>query len=212
MGRSWDRYYDEAPEFHHNVYWSVEQDGEAAQIFPWKKTWAQWKESGNDTESLWTDPLFQWGNFIIMTKKSSWIWKAISMSYFVISSQEPCLWWLHSDRDLASLDFGDQRDWHLRDRCPRKTEVFSALIAVIINLPSILFVEPSIQFLKRPVWRKISICEINFNSKIQKSKLKRNLWDEIRINWDDFCRSCSTLSVVKKESKNWSEVRWSEVW
>ena len=29
--------------------------------------------------------------------------------------------------------------------------------------------------LKRPVWRKISICEINFNSKIQKSKLKRNL-------------------------------------
>ena len=59
MGRSWDRYYDEAPEFHHNVYWSVELDGEAALIFPWKKTWAQWKESGNDTESLWTDPLFQ---------------------------------------------------------------------------------------------------------------------------------------------------------
>ena len=31
------------------------------------------------------------------------------------------------------------------------------------------------QFLKRPVWRKISMCKINFNSKIQKSKLKRNL-------------------------------------
>ena len=28
------------------------------------------------------------------------------------------------------------------------------------------------------VWRKISLYEINFNSKIQKSKLKRNLWDE----------------------------------
>ena len=37
------------------------------------------------------------------------------------------------------------------------------------------------QFLKRPVWRKISMCKINFNSKIQKSKLKRNLWDEISV-------------------------------
>ena len=38
-----------------------------------------------------------------------------------------------------------------------------------------LFCVNMCQFLKRPVWRKISICEINFNSKIQKSKLKRNL-------------------------------------
>ena len=35
------------------------------------------------------------------------------------------------------------------------------------------------QFLKRPVWRKISIWKINFNLVIQKSKLKRNRQDEI---------------------------------
>ena len=60
------------------------------------------------------------------------------------------------------------------------------------------------QFLKRPVWRKISICKINFNSKIQKSKLKRNLWDEIeskifarkqkRMEW--LLCSASYFSVV----------------
>ena len=33
-------------------------------------------------------------------------------------------------------------------------------------------------FLMRPVWQKISICKINFNFKIQKSKLKRSLWYE----------------------------------
>ena len=36
------------------------------------------------------------------------------------------------------------------------------------------------QFLKRPVWRKISIWKINFNVIIQKSKLRRNRQDEIR--------------------------------
>ena len=35
------------------------------------------------------------------------------------------------------------------------------------------------QFLKRPVWRKISIWKINFNVIIQKSKLRRNRQDEI---------------------------------
>ena len=61
MGRSWDRYYDEAPHFHDNLYWSQEQNAEAAAIFPWKKTWVEWKESGNDTDSLWADPLFRYG-------------------------------------------------------------------------------------------------------------------------------------------------------
>ena len=61
MGRSWDRFYDEAPQFDHNLYWSPEQNAEAAAIFPWKKTWVEWKESGNDTDSLWMDPLFRLG-------------------------------------------------------------------------------------------------------------------------------------------------------
>ena len=37
------------------------------------------------------------------------------------------------------------------------------------------------QFLIRPVWRKISICKINLNQIIQKSKLKRNRQDEMRF-------------------------------
>ena len=44
-----------------------------------------------------------------------------------------------------------------------------------LETPETLIMNIKNQFLKRPVWRKILICEINFISKIQKSKLKRNL-------------------------------------
>ena len=53
-----DRFFDETPEFHHNLYWSLKKGDESVAMFPDKKTWEEWKISGNDTASLWEDPMF----------------------------------------------------------------------------------------------------------------------------------------------------------
>ena len=58
FGRSWDRYYNEAPNFHHNLYWSSQVEDEHLQLFPDKLTWNEWVTTGNDTTSLWANPLF----------------------------------------------------------------------------------------------------------------------------------------------------------
>ena len=48
-----DNHWDEAPEFKNNLYWGASKPS----AFPGDKTWDQWI-MGNDTNSLWADPLF----------------------------------------------------------------------------------------------------------------------------------------------------------
>ena len=60
MGRPWDRYYAEAPAFSSNLYWSKEAAAEATAIFPGELDWQGWRQTGNDTNSLWTDPIFRY--------------------------------------------------------------------------------------------------------------------------------------------------------
>ena len=59
FGRSQDRYYDQPPNLHHNIYWSMIPGDEELQKFPDKLNWYEWQASGNDSESLWQDPLFE---------------------------------------------------------------------------------------------------------------------------------------------------------
>ena len=59
FGRSYDRYYELPPDFHHNIYWSTIPGDEELQKFPGNQNWYEWQASGNDSESLWQDPLFE---------------------------------------------------------------------------------------------------------------------------------------------------------
>ena len=58
FGRSWDRFYNQAPDFHHNLYWSNQEGDKSHVMFPDKLNWDDWIGSGNDSASLWADPLF----------------------------------------------------------------------------------------------------------------------------------------------------------
>jgi len=40
FGRTWDRFYNEAPDFHHNLYWSLQEEDKTKQLFPDKLSWA----------------------------------------------------------------------------------------------------------------------------------------------------------------------------
>jgi len=53
------RFYDEAPVFRNNLYWSTESGAQSASIFPDERNWVEWQASGNDTGSLWSQPLFR---------------------------------------------------------------------------------------------------------------------------------------------------------
>ena len=69
LGRDHDRFYDplrpnDKAVFHHNLYFSSDND-ENSMTFPgstkWplhSVNWEEWQESGNDTDSLWADPMF----------------------------------------------------------------------------------------------------------------------------------------------------------
>ena len=59
FGRSSDRYYDSPPNFHNNIYWSLVPGDEEQTKFPDKLNWYDWQATGNDSESLWQDPLFE---------------------------------------------------------------------------------------------------------------------------------------------------------
>ena len=59
FARPIDRYYDDAPDFHDNLYWSMVPGDEELPKFPDGLNWYEWQESGNDTGSLWQDPLFE---------------------------------------------------------------------------------------------------------------------------------------------------------
>ena len=69
------RFYDEAPGtieneatvsmslvsvFHSNLYWSAEAGAQSAAVFPEEKNWVEWQNSGNDTGSIWSQPIFRW--------------------------------------------------------------------------------------------------------------------------------------------------------
>ena len=59
FGRSSDRYFDLPPNFHHNIYWSTIPDAKEKRKFPDNLNWYEWQASGNDTGSLWENPLFE---------------------------------------------------------------------------------------------------------------------------------------------------------
>ena len=59
FGKNGDRYYDMSPDFHHNIYWSLGAGDEELPKFPDKLNWYEWQATGNDSESLWEDPLFE---------------------------------------------------------------------------------------------------------------------------------------------------------
>ena len=59
FARPSDRYYDSSPNFHHNIYWSPVTGGDEQPKFPDKLNWQDWQLSGNDSESVWQDPLFE---------------------------------------------------------------------------------------------------------------------------------------------------------
>ena len=75
MSPSHFRFYDEAPGtivkkatvsislvsvFHSNLYWSAEEGAQSAAVFPEEANWAEWQSSGNDTGSIWSQPIFRW--------------------------------------------------------------------------------------------------------------------------------------------------------
>ena len=59
FGQSYHRYYNLPPDFHHNIYWSMVPGDEELQKFPDNQNWYEWRATGNDSESLWQDPLFE---------------------------------------------------------------------------------------------------------------------------------------------------------
>ena len=59
FGRPNDRFYDEQPDLHHNIYWSLNAGDEELPKFPDGLNWYEWQATGNDTGSLWQDPLFE---------------------------------------------------------------------------------------------------------------------------------------------------------
>ena len=54
-----ERFYNSPPDFHHNIYWSLVAGDEELEKFPDQMNWFEWQGSGNDTDSLWQDPLFE---------------------------------------------------------------------------------------------------------------------------------------------------------
>ena len=74
--RTFDRFFDSAPTFHHNLYWCLAPgDAQEAEIYPGKLNWYEWQDSGNDTGSIWQDPLFEDPmNHIYVLKENSPVW------------------------------------------------------------------------------------------------------------------------------------------
>ena len=54
------RFYDLPPDLHHNMYWSYQlPTDQTEKKFPGDLNWQEWQLTGNDSESLWQDPLFE---------------------------------------------------------------------------------------------------------------------------------------------------------
>ena len=58
FGKTFDRFRNEA-HFHNNIYWSEQPNVKNLKIFPDEKNWNEWIASGNDSASIWADPLFE---------------------------------------------------------------------------------------------------------------------------------------------------------
>ena len=46
-------------EFSQNLYWSLDSQDKEKEMFPYKQDWNGWIMSGNDSDSLWSDPMFE---------------------------------------------------------------------------------------------------------------------------------------------------------
>ena len=53
------RYFESSPNFHDNIYWSNVPGAREKSKFPDYLNWYEWQASGNDTGSLWQNPLFE---------------------------------------------------------------------------------------------------------------------------------------------------------
>ena len=53
------RYFEESPNFHDNIYWSNVPGAREKKKFPDNLNWYEWQAGGNDTGSLWQNPLFE---------------------------------------------------------------------------------------------------------------------------------------------------------
>ena len=75
FGRRHDRFYNEAPNFHNNLYWSQQIGDENMPLFPDKLNWVEWTNAGNDSASLWADPLFinpYLGEYLLAEDSPAW--------------------------------------------------------------------------------------------------------------------------------------------
>merc|ERR1712080_410052 len=94
FGRSFDRFYNSSPVFDDNMYWSLAPgDAQSAKLFPDNHTWYEWQESGNDTNSLWEDPLFEDPvNHIYVIREESSAWSLginqIDLDHFGVAEEE----------------------------------------------------------------------------------------------------------------------------
>jgi len=76
MGRPWDQYHSQAPVFQNNMYWSPEDGSMENPMFPEHQNWIQWQQGGNDSGSLWVDPLFrdpQAGDYSLYPESPAWL-------------------------------------------------------------------------------------------------------------------------------------------
>ena len=86
----------------------------------------------------------------------------------------------HRNDSPAFREGVPNRKYRLHRWCQRSRALALVLLLLLSDqpIPERVFIG---QFLIRPVWREISICKINLNQIIQKSKLKRNRQDEMRF-------------------------------
>ena len=56
---NWDLFGEPYVEFARNLYWSLSPQDKGKKMFPYRQDWNGWIMSGNDTNSLWSDPLFE---------------------------------------------------------------------------------------------------------------------------------------------------------
>ena len=86
----------------------------------------------------------------------------------------------HRNDSPALREGVPNRKYRLHRWCQRSRALALVLLLLLSDqpIPERVFIG---QFLIRPVWREISICKINLNQIIQKSKLKRNRQDEMRF-------------------------------
>ena len=59
FGRNYDHFDGISQDFHHNIYWSLVEEDKEKKLFPHRMNWNSWIQSGNDSDSIWMDPMFE---------------------------------------------------------------------------------------------------------------------------------------------------------